>query len=75
MKPYRDNNRDSSVLAYEYGNDYISIQFKTGIKYTYRSVRIGSSHLAIMKQKADSGEGLNSYINKNPDVKKGFDPL
>jgi hypothetical protein len=72
MKPYRDIDRDSGVSAYEYGDDWISVQFKHGGTYTYRSSRIGAAHIATMKRLADSGEGLNAYIINNHDVKKGY---
>ena len=72
MKPYTDINGDSGVLAYDYGDDWIKVQFKQGGTYEYRSSVIGSSHLNAMKRLADSGDGLNAYINTNQDVKKGF---
>jgi hypothetical protein len=74
MKLYKDIGNDSGVLAYEYGEDWISVQFKYGGVYTYRASRIGAAHIAIMKQLADSGDGLNGYINSNPIIKKGYDP-
>ena len=74
MKPYRNIDGDSGVAAYEYGNDWISVQFRHCGTYTYRATRIGTSHIANMKRLADAGDGLNAYINTNPDVKKGYDP-
>lgn len=71
MKDYKDINGDSGISAYEYGEDWIRVQFKYGA-YEYRSSGIGSTHLNMMKSLADSGDGLNSYINTNPDVKKGY---
>ncbi len=72
MKTYTDLNGDSGILEYDYGDDWIRIQFKRGGTYEYRSSGIGSSHLAMMKSLADSGDGLNTYINKNSDVKRGY---
>jgi hypothetical protein len=72
MKPYKDINGDSGVLAYEYGDDWIRVQFKHGDPYLYRSSVIGSGHLNTMKRLADSGDGLNAYINTNPDIKNGY---
>lgn len=74
MKAYRDIGGDSGVSSYDYGDDWISVQFKHGGVYTYRSSRIGQSHIVTMKRLADAGDGLNAYINTNPDVKKGYDP-
>jgi hypothetical protein len=72
MKTYKDIGGDSGVVAYDYGDDWISVQFKNGNTYEYRSSAIGSSHLSTMKSLADSGDGLNAYINKNSEVKKGY---
>ena len=72
MKPYKDRNGDSGVSAYEYGEDWIRVQFKHGGTYEYRASRIGSTHLLAMKRLADSCDGLNAYINANQAEKDGF---
>lgn len=72
MKPYTDVNGDSGVLAYDYDPDSIRVQFKHGGTYVYRSSKIGSLHLNTMKKLAESGDGLNAYINTNSDVKHGW---
>ena len=72
MKLYRDINGDSGVAAYDYGTDWIKVQFKDGKVYEYRSSKIGTSHINAMKRLADSGDGLNSYINSHPDVRNGW---
>ncbi|MCZ8253219.1 MAG: hypothetical protein O9318_12170 [Hylemonella sp.] len=72
MKAYRDINGDSGVSAYSYGDDWIEVQFKNGVVYEYRASEIGQYHIDSMKRLADSGDGLNAYIMKNPDVKNGW---
>jgi len=72
MKAYKDINGDSGVSAYDYGDDWIKVQFKHGGTYEYRASKIGSAHISTMKRLADSGDGLNAYINTNPDVKDGW---
>lgn len=72
MKPYTDINRDSGIAAYEYSETSIRIQFKTGKIYEYPASKIGTAHLNTMKRLADSGDGLNAYINTHADVKNGF---
>lgn len=69
MIPYKDLDGDSGVAAYEYGEDYIKVQFKGGATYTYTHNSAGSTHVENMKQLADKGDGLNSYIQK---YKPGF---
>lgn len=65
MKIYKDIDGDSGVVAYEYGNDYIRVQFKTGSPYTYNYDSAGRHHIEKMKELADAGDGLNAYINYN----------
>lgn len=72
MKPYTDLNGDSGISAYDYGNDWITVQFKHGGTYSYQSSAIGAQHISAMKQLADAGDGLNAYINTNPTVKNGY---
>ncbi len=67
MPIYDDIDGDSGVLSYEYGSDWIIVEFERGqqrhYKYTYASA--GSIHVDRMKVLANQGEGLNSYINRN----------
>jgi len=72
MKPYQNIDGDSGVAAYEYSDDWIRVQFKHGGTYKYDSSGIGVSHLNAMKTLADSGSGLNAYINTHAEVKKGY---
>lgn len=71
VKPYRNINGDSGITSYEYIEASIRIQFKSGKIYEYLESVIGLSHLTSMKLLADSGDGLNAYINNNPEIKNG----
>ncbi|MDP8210433.1 MAG: hypothetical protein RAO94_00750 [Candidatus Stygibacter australis] len=64
MQKYRDIDHDSGVSAYEYGQDWIRVQFRDGSVYEYRSEKAGQGNINMMKQLADAGDGLNSFINK-----------
>lgn len=55
----------SSIIGYEYGDDYIIIYFRTGAKYTYTTQSCGQVHVNNMKCLADSKHGLNTYITRN----------
>lgn len=66
MTPYR--NKESGIEAFEPGYSYINLRFKGGKKYEYKSSPIASRHIAEMKRLAESGDGLNTYINENRDV-------
>ena len=65
MQRYSDIDRDSGVVAYEYGADFIRVRFSDGeiYLYTYRSA--GSENIEKMKSLADIGDGLNAYINRH----------
>ncbi len=66
MTLYKDIDGDSGVLAYEYGVDFIDVQFKRSSKtYRYSYQSAGSKNVETMKILAKSGDGLNAYINKN----------
>jgi hypothetical protein len=74
MKPYANISRDSNIIAYENGADYIIVQFATGYwkTYTYTNTSAGSAVIQHMQRLADGGHGLNSFIsdNKPPYVSK-----
>lgn len=66
MVPYKDIDVDSGVSAYEIGEDYIEVKFNGTSKiYTYSYKSAGSKNVEIMKELAEKGNGLNSFINKN----------
>lgn len=62
MKRYANKGGNSNVLTYDYGNDYITIQFGSGRPYTYSYDSAGKENVETMKQLADAGQGLNSYV-------------
>ncbi|MDT7849252.1 hypothetical protein Q9292_06490 [Methylophilus sp. VKM B-3414] len=72
MKAYKDINNDSGVIAYDYTETSISVQFESGKIYEYPASIIGFEHLSNMKRLADLGDGLNAYIMKHPTVKNGY---
>lgn len=63
MRIYKDIDGDSGVSAYEYGNDFIKVQFSSGAVYTYSYQSAGASNIEQMKKLADAGDGLNAFIN------------
>lgn len=65
MERYKDINGDSGVVGYEYGADYIRVQFSTGSIYLYTYGSAGSHNIEYMKTLARKGDGLNAYINTN----------
>ena len=67
MKTYANLGGKSTVASYEYGPTYITVQFASGKTYTYSYEGAGKSNVDQMKELADSGSGLNSFIRKNVD--------
>jgi len=65
MNRYGNRGGNSNVLYYDYGADYIVVQFSTGSPYTYSYASAGKGNVEHMKSLADSGVGLNSFIMRN----------
>lgn len=65
MQVYTDLNGDSGIAAFEIGDDYIHVQFKTGATYSYTYGSAGQHVVEEMKRFALAGDGLNSYIMRN----------
>jgi len=72
MERYRNSGGGSGVSAYEIGSDYILVKFSgTARTYRYSYRKAGQNHVENLKRLAQSGSGLNSYININ--VKNLYD--
>jgi hypothetical protein len=65
MKRYGNLSGDSGVVAYETGDDWITVEFRTGGVYRYDYDCNGRANIERMKRLASSGRGLAAYINKN----------
>lgn len=65
MEQYKNLGGNSGVHAYEVGNDFVKIQFRTGAVYLYTYQSAGSNNIEEMKKLAPTGAGLNSFIMLN----------
>ena len=63
MKPYGNLSGNSGVAAYEDGPDFIRVEFSSGRIYRYTYESAGEDNIEYMKQLAESGHDLNSFIN------------
>lgn len=64
MERYRNSGGDSGVSSYEIGSDYIIVKFSgTARTYRYSYRKAGQRHVENLKRLAQSGSGLNNYIN------------
>jgi hypothetical protein len=70
MERYANNGGGSNVVAYEIEQSSIKVQFGDGSTYLYTSQSTGVENLERMKQLAQAGQGLNSYISRV--VRKGY---
>jgi hypothetical protein len=72
MQRYKNLGGQSNVHAFELLDDGIIVQFNDRSQYTYQSVKVGGGNLSEMKRLAALGQGLNSFINRNPVVRNGY---
>jgi hypothetical protein len=70
MEQYKNLGGKSAVVAYEIGNDSITVQFRDGTTRLYNNQSAGAGNIEQMKSLAASGQGLNRFIGKV--VKKGY---
>jgi len=62
MNIYRNASGKSGIKCYETGSDFIKVQFKGGSIYTYTYSSAGVTNIERMKQLAENGSGLHSFI-------------
>ena len=63
MERYLNIDGDSGVSGYEIGVDFIRVQFSTGAIYLYTYASAGQDKIEQMKVLAQTGNGLNAFIN------------
>jgi hypothetical protein len=64
MQRYGNAGGDSGISAYEFGGDWITVEFSDGAAYRYTYASAGAGCIEQMKQLAQRGSGLNGYINR-----------
>ena len=71
MTKYKNLNGESGIIAYEIGSDFIRLQFEDKEIYRYTEDSTGAEHIAKMKELAEKGRGLNTYVNQH--VRKNYE--
>jgi len=72
MAEYRGTHKKKSgVRAYEIGPDSIDVEFSSGWVYHFSYSKPGPLRVERMKQLAESGHGLSTFISKH--VKNRFE--
>lgn len=64
MERYKNLGENSSIVAFEIGNDFIKFQFGNGSLYLYTYQSTGKDDVEYMKGLEKSGAGLNSFIQR-----------
>lgn len=68
MEKYRSRSgKISGVTAYDIGEDYIIVEFRSGERYKYSISKCGEMHIANMISRALNQLGLSTYISQNRD--------
>ncbi|BCG09851.1 MULTISPECIES: hypothetical protein [Buttiauxella] len=63
MPVYANRGGNSGVVSYETTPNSITVKFKDGWKYVYDENKPGTAIVTKMKELAQAGHGLNSYIS------------
>ena len=64
MKKYKNKEGNSGVTAYEAGIDNIKIEFGHDAVYLYTYASAGKRIIDRMKELAEEGKGLSTYISQ-----------
>ena len=73
MQKYLNLGGNSSVTFFETGADFIKVWFKNSTScYLYNYIKPGKIYVERMKELANQGYGLCSYIGKNKYVKYNY---
>ena len=71
MQQYGGNSKKHGVRAFEIGPDSIDVEFTSGWIYHFSYQKPGQPRVEKMKQLAESGHGLSTFISKH--VKNRFE--
>lgn len=64
MIKYRNLGGNSGVTAFEAGNGYIKVAFGDEAVYLYTNASAEKENIEKMKQLANAGKGLSTYISR-----------
>ena len=63
MNRYTDSDVKSRVSAYEFGDDWIHVEFSGGVVYEYTYASAGAHYVEMMKRLAKAGVALDEFID------------
>ena len=62
-RDYANGNSNSGIMKYKAGEGWIEVQFTSGAVYKYTNESAGESNIKLMRILAETGRGLNTFIN------------
>lgn len=65
MQRYANRSGESGVVAYRIGQDSITVEFTSGVRYLYTVDSAGASNIARMSKLAAGGRGLATFISQH----------
>ena len=71
MTKYKNLSEESGVIAYEIFDEGIRVQFISKEIYYYSYDSTGEEHIEKMKELAEKGRGLATYISQH--IRKNFE--
>ena len=71
MRRYGGNSKKHGVTGFEIGPDSIDVEFTSGWIYRFSYQKPGQLRVDRMKELAESGRGLSTFISKH--VKNRFE--
>lgn len=72
MNSYENVGGDSAIVAFEIGDDSITVKFMDGSLYLFNYQSAGSSNVEQMKKYANFGHGLNGFISRFVGMESGI---
>lgn len=72
FKRYKNLVGKSCIAEYAYDDFSIHVRLHDGMTYVYTFASVGADNFLRMVELAKRGIGLNSFIMRNPVVRKGF---
>ena len=64
MKTYENVGGDSTIVAFDIGDDSIKVKYTDGSVYLFTYQSAGSTNVEQMKKYANFGHGLNGFIRR-----------
>lgn len=65
MRHYQNLQGQSGVVNYAIADDAILVEFRKGTTYLYTATLIGKENFDTMKQLAEAGKGLSTFISQH----------